>query len=145
MRRVNIYHLSSSPDPRCGVRCCTDVGFHRGRLLPCRSISCVERRFPVAELPDERGGLQENSPGHLRLTGCTVREDDRHFDDPKAGTMAEVVHLHLKAVAVRLDAIEVEGLEHLPAEAFEAAGAVPDRQVQEGPGVEAATLADEPS
>src|SRR5215210_9577939 len=145
MGGVNIYHLSSSCNPRCGVWCCTEVGVRRGRLRCCRSSSCIERQFSVAELPDECGGLQENSPGHLRLTGCAVREDDGHFHDPKAGTVAEVVHLHLKAVAVGLDAIEVEGLEHLPAEALEAAGAVPDRQVQEGPGVEAATLADEPS
>jgi hypothetical protein len=46
-------------------------------------------------------------PGHLRSAGGAVWEDDRRFDDPKTGAVAqEVVHLYLKAVAVRLDAVE---------------------------------------
>src|SRR5215210_984535 len=123
-------------------------------LAPSNLCRVARRRAPISlrrgprmgvrpEVPDQSRGLQEDPPGHLRPAGGAVREDDRYFDDPETGAVAKVVHLYLKAVTVRPDAVEVEGLERLPAEALETSGAVLYRQVEEHPRVEASALADQ--
>ena len=61
----------------------------------------------------------------------------------KSLPVAEVVHLHLKAVAARARSREVHGLQDLPPESFKAGGRVFHGQPEDRPGVEAAALADE--
>src|SRR5919199_4685021 len=73
------------------------------------------------------------------MAGCAVWEDDRHLDDPEPGAGSKGIHFHLEAKAASLQEVEIDALQHLPAEALEAAGAVPDRQFEEGSSVEAAT------
>ncbi len=68
--------------------------------------------------------------GHLALALRPVDEDDRDLGDPEAPLPGPEAHLDLKRVAVRADRVEIDGLEHGAAEAFEPAGRVEKLQAR---------------
>src|SRR6185312_7413828 len=72
----------------------------------------------------------------------TVAEDDRHLDHLEAGADRAVGHLDLEGVAAGLNRIEVDRLQHLAAEALEAAGHVGDVDAEDQLRVGAAAAAD---
>src|SRR5919198_2188381 len=86
-------------------------------LLSC-GAQAEKRHFPDR--------LEEDRAAHLRHAFLAVGEADRHLGDAEAGTQRAVGQLDLEGVALGGDGAEVEALEHLPAEALEAAGEVAD-------------------
>ena len=52
------------------------------------------------------------------MTLGPVGENNRDFDDPESLSPEDVRHLNLKAVAVGLDGLEIDGLQRTPAETF---------------------------
>src|SRR4051812_37690940 len=68
--------------------------------------------------------LRSDRRAHLRGAPLAVAEHDRDLAHLEAGLDRAVGQLDLEAVAVGVDAVEVERLEHLPPEALEAAGQV---------------------
>ena len=99
------------------------------------------RRLAEAQLPDVRHRLDDDVVGHLRLADLAIDEDDRQFDDTEAEPMDAPRHLDLEAVALGVDGVEVDRLEHLAAKALEAAGQVAVGSPRR-PRVEAAAAAD---
>ena len=71
-------------------------------------------------------------------------EDDRHLAHGEAAPQRALRQLDLEAVAVRAHGVEVDRLEHLAAEALEAAGEVVDVEAEHAARVVAAAAADEP-
>src|SRR5680860_1190538 len=64
------------------------------------------------DAPDRLG---DDRAAHLRRTGLTIAEDDRHLDDIEAALDRAVGHLDLEGVTARLDRVEVDRLQHLAA------------------------------
>ena len=79
----------------------------------------------------------------LLSPALAVAEDDRHLDHAEAGPHRAVGQLDLEGIAPRADAVEVDRLEHLAAEALEAAGQVAHAQAEHPARVGRAALADE--
>src|SRR6266513_494151 len=99
-------------------------------------------RLPEAHARDEPHGLERDAPGHLALAQLAVAKDDRHLDDLEAGAYGAVGELDLKCVSARAHAVEVDRLEHLAAEALEAAGEVANLQAEHPARVHRAPLAE---
>src|SRR5580765_6584667 len=76
------------------------------------------------ETPDHEEGFLDDFAGHFGAALEAVGEDDRDFNDAQALAPDFVGHLDLEAVAVGADVFEIERLEGLSAETFEAAGRV---------------------
>src|SRR5437773_34836 len=68
--------------------------------------------------------LEHDRPAHLRVSLLAVAERDRHLDDAEAGPRCAVGRFDLEGVALGVDRVEVDRLEHAAAEALEAAGEV---------------------
>src|SRR5680860_1373479 len=94
------------------------------------------------DAPDRLG---DDRAAHLRRARLTIAEDDRHLDDIEAALDRAVGHLDLEGVAARLDRVEVDRLQHLAAEALEAAGQVADADAEHEARVGAAAAADRPA
>ena len=67
-----------------------------------------------AQLPNDADRLDENLPAHLGGAGGAVDEDNRNLDDAHALADRPVGHLDLERVAVRVDGVDVDGLERAP-------------------------------
>ena len=76
------------------------------------------------------------------MAELAVAKDDRHLDDLEAGAHGAVGELDLECVSARAHAVEVDRLEHLAAEALEAAGEVANLQAEHPARVHRAPLAD---
>ena len=87
--------------------------------------------------------LAHDVSAHFALAHAAVDERDRHFVDAEAVLIAAVIHLDLEGVAVRANALQVQLLQHVPAEALEAAGQVVDGDTQDEPRVDRAAATDE--
>src|SRR5512146_547331 len=90
------------------------------------------------------GGLGDDRAVHLGLTCAALAEDDRHLDHLESALDRAVGHLDLEGIAARVDRVEVDRLEHLAAEALEAAGEIAHLHAQHEAGVGAAAAADRP-
>src|SRR5438874_10609369 len=73
----------------------------------------------------------------------TVREPDRHLDDAEALAQRSIRRLDLEGVALRMDLVEVDRLQHLPPVALEAAGEVADADAEQEARVERAAPRDD--
>src|SRR3954447_16731412 len=93
-------------------------------------------------LPDR---LDRDPRAHLRDTRLTITEDDRHLDDAEACLDRAVGELDLETVSARVDALQVELLEHLAAEALEATGEVAHGNAEHVARVRRAAAAEQPA
>src|SRR5438046_4489582 len=91
----------------------------------------AERRY----LPDR---LEHDRPAHLRMTFLAVDEPDRHLGDAEALAERPVGRLDLEGVALGVDRLEVDRLEHGAAIALEAAGQVVHSHTEQEPRVKRA-------
>ncbi len=87
--------------------------------------------------------LQRDARGHLARARGAVAEDDRHLGDPESGQQRAVGDLDLEHVALGADGVELDRLEHLAADALEAAGEVMDGDAEDHARVDAAAAADQ--
>src|SRR5439155_4419436 len=99
-------------------------------------------RLPEAQAWNQPHGLERDPPGHLAVAELAVAKDDRQLDDLEAGAHGAVGELDLECVSARAHAVEVDRLEHLAAEALEAAGEVANLQAEHPARVHRAPLAD---
>src|SRR5213596_920029 len=102
----------------------------------------------VGQGPETKGRdfpdpLQHDRPAHLRAAHLAVGERDRDLDDPEAGPDRPVGRLDLKRVAARVDRVEVDCLEHLPAVALEPTRQVADPELEQNLRVQRAAARDE--
>src|SRR5512134_2524034 len=95
-----------------------------------------ERR--EADRPHLAERLEHDPPRHLRAAHAAILEEDRHLRHAEARADGAGGELELEGVARALDGAELDRLEHLAAEALEAAGEVPHVHAEDGPRVEAA-------
>src|SRR3954471_4054094 len=93
-------------------------------------------------LPDR---LEHDRAAHLRAAVLAVDEGDRHLDDAEAGPQRAVGGLDLEGVAARVDRAQVELLQHLAAEALEAAGQVVHADAEQDARVPRPARGDEPA
>src|SRR6202000_85658 len=77
-----------------------------------------------------------------RLARLAVAEDDRHLAHGESRLQRPVGRLDLEDVSLGDDRVEVDRLQHLAAEALEAAGEVPLADAEDDAGVETAPAAD---
>src|SRR4051812_26939313 len=91
-------------------------------------------------LPDR---LEHDRAAHLRAAVLAVDEGDRHLDDAEPGAQRAVGGLDLEGVAARVDRAQVERLQHLAAEALEAAGQVAHADAEQHARVPRAARRDE--
>src|SRR5688500_1107768 len=89
------------------------------------------------KLRQEDHGLAADLPVHLRAAALALAERDRHLDHLEPALERAVGQLDLERVALRAHGRQVDRLEHLAAEALEAAGEVADPDGQHGARVEA--------
>src|ERR1700704_6842645 len=99
--------------------------------------------LPEAQPRDEPHRLGRDPPRHLALAELAVAKDDRHLGDVETGTDGAIRKLDLERVPLRAHAVEVDRLEHLAAEALEAARQVADLQAEHDARVHRAALADQ--
>src|SRR5690348_7527046 len=81
-----------------------------------------ERAEPEQRHPPH--GFEHDRAAHLRVPLGAVDEDDRHLGDAEAGALGPVRGLDLERVALGVDPVEGDRLQHLAADALEAAGEV---------------------
>jgi hypothetical protein len=89
-------------------------------------------------------GLDDDGAAHLRRSLCPVGEGDRHLLDPKALSDRAVGHLDLERVALRVDGLEIDRLEHGAPEALEPARQVVNGESEQHARVERASPRDDP-
>jgi len=76
------------------------------------------------ESPHHQESLLNDLPGHFRAALKTVRENDGHFRDMQSLPPDLMRHFDLKAVSIRTHILQVQRLESLFSEAFEAASRI---------------------
>src|SRR3954451_4048722 len=91
------------------------------------------------QTPNRLGGDREV---HLRFPYPPLAKKDRHLDDAEPAADRTVGQLDLEGVAAGGDLVEVDGLQHLAAEALEATGEVAHLDPQHQPRVGTAAAAD---
>src|SRR5919109_1723908 len=96
-----------------------------GRLpatdAPCNGMGALQN---IALAPESQRGdlpdrLERDARRHLGVALPSLAEQDRHLGDREAGLDRPVGQLDLEAVAVRVDAAQVQRLQHAPVEALE--------------------------
>jgi hypothetical protein len=102
----------------------------RSRSPATSRSSGVQSELPAngqpAEAPDLPDGLTDDATGHLALADVAIDEHDRDLAESEVAAPGAEAHLDLEGIAVRLDSIEWDGGEHLPAKTFETTGEVRD-------------------
>ena len=115
----------------------------RGSGVAVGSEPAGQRAQPdQRHLPDR---LEHDRAVHLRGAVLAVGERDRDLDDAEAGAAHAVRRLDLERVALRVDRVERDRLEHAAAEALEAAGQVADAALEEDLRVDVPAERDEPA
>src|SRR5207253_9831297 len=139
--------VTARQGPHHGAQKSTTTGFPARRTSRSKLASVTSRTRnrlqPPRERPDAQErhaphGLEHDRAAHLRVALLAVGERDRHLDDAEARALCPVGRLDLEGVALRVDRVEVDGLEHVPAEALEPAGEVADPVLLEDAGVDVA-------
>ena len=79
-----------------------------------------------AEFPHLEGGLADDRFAHFRLSLGALGKDDGDLGDVESRVPGAVVHFHLKGVAVGVDAVEGERLQHAAVKTLKARSHVAD-------------------
>src|SRR3954463_14438396 len=93
------------------------------------ALRCSSRGEPQQRHLQHR--LENDRAAHLRRALRPVDEDDGDLLDAKSFPEDAVCRLDLERIALRLDRVEVERLEHLPSEALEPARQVADAYAEQ--------------
>src|SRR5512132_479511 len=88
-------------------------------------------------------GLEHDRLAHLRAADLPVDEDDRDLDDAEVSPERHVGRFDLEGVALRVDHVQIDRLEHDAAVALEAAGQVAHADAEQHLCVEGASAGDE--
>src|SRR5205085_7683626 len=97
----------------------------------------ADQRF-AAQAPYDTDGFGENSTVHFRVAERAIDEDDGHLDYAKTTPDRAVRHFDLERVAVRVNRLEVDLLEHPSMERFEARREIADGHAEDHARVERA-------
>src|SRR5450631_1401795 len=97
-----------------------------------------------AQLREHDERLERDPRRHLAASVAAVAEDDRDLAHGETALHRSLGQLDLEAVPVRADRVQVDRLEHLAAEAFEAAGQIAHPEAEHAARVGAAAAADDP-
>src|SRR3954471_2618735 len=120
-----------------------------GREGPPGGPGSLRVRPYGARAPAQRGHLQDGLRGdfraHLRRAALAIAERDRYLAHLEARLDRPVGQLDLEAVAVGVDPVEVERLEHSAAEGLEAARQAAHGDAEDPPRVPGAAAREEPA
>src|SRR6266850_7411189 len=104
--------------------------------MPTRGLLERAEEIEEAQAPDHPHRLADDLARHLRAARAAVDEHDRNLLDPEALPPSLEADLDLEGVAVRADAVPVDRLENLAAEALEAAREILDAHAGDDPAVD---------
>src|SRR5207248_10576768 len=116
------------------------------------SSSTPRSRRAASQSPTERrqaqrrhllDGLEDDRPAHLRRTLGAVDEADRHLDYAKALADRAIRAFDLERVALRVNVVEGDRLEHVAPVALEASSQVAHAHAEQHPRVERAAPGDD--
>ena len=91
----------------------------RPSSLTAGKTSLIEDSVP-AQLDYTPQRFKENAAVHLARAQHAIDKHDGHLLDLEAHAVGGKLHLDLEGVALELDGVEIDGLEHLAAIAHEA-------------------------
>src|SRR4029453_4616567 len=127
--------------PHHGAQKSTSTGFSARRTSVSKLASVTSRTATKRTQPEEGhlpDALEHDRVTHLRASDLTVDEHDRHLDDAEARAHRPAGGLDLEGVALRVDRVEVDRLQHLPPVALEPPGEVTDGHAEDQLGVKGA-------